>query len=305
MPDKKPHSLLQKTFIDSHVEKLPPQTAIFIDQDANCIQAIEALIAHKIGCLLIKGRAQTISGIFTERDVLNKVAIVQKPLEQILVKDVMTQNPQTLKYHASIAKAVYLMATGGFRHIPIIQRDNSWSIISVTDFIRFIFKRVSQRNDAQEDQPAVFESSNEIERFFEGTLAVLTPSKPLHLSIETTVEDVVNALIKNKTGVAVIGDPQKRNVAGLFTERDLIKKYMLKRAELASKKIKTLMTTNPVTLQPTTSVLYALDAMTQGKFRHLPIVDFDEKLTGILSVKNFLAFISKGIVDQLTKDHAG
>ena len=59
------------------------------------------------------------------------------------------------------------------------------------------------------------------------------------------------------------------------------------------------MTKSPTTLQPTASVLYALSAMTQGKFRHLPIVDFDEKLVGVLSIKNFLNVLSGGIVSDL------
>jgi CBS domain-containing protein len=294
-----PNTLLQKAFIESHVEKLPPQAAIFIDQSQSCREAIDMLNAHKIGCLLVKNGADPVAGIFTERDVLKKLWADPREAHQVLVSEIMTPAPQTLKYHASIAKAIYLMHIGGFRHIPVLQRDNSWSIISVTDFIRFIHKKLEDRIAKESDAETVIVSHNSVDNFLQGELSALKPSAPVHLAESTPCNDVIKKMIKHNIGCVVISEPTRKSVSGVFSDRDLVKRVILKKNSLNNTPIIELMTKNPVTLQPSASVLYALKAMTEGKFRHLPIVNFDEKLVGVLSIKNFLTALSGGIVSDL------
>jgi CBS domain-containing protein len=293
------NTLLQKTFIESHIDKLPPQKAIFIDQQQTCRAAIELLNLHKIGCLLVSNGSDPVAGIFTERDVVKKLWLEKRSIDQVPVSEIMTTAPQTLKYHASIAKAVYLMHTGGFRHIPVLQRDDSWSIISVTDFIRFIHKKLADRLEKQGDSQDVIVSNNAVDKFLHGELTALKPAKPVVLAESASCDLVIKTMIKNNIGCVVIGDPERHSVTGVFSDRDLVKRVITKKDALKDTTIKEQMTKSPVTLQPTASVLYALSAMTEGKFRHLPIVDYDEKLVGVLSIKNFLNILSGGIVSDL------
>jgi CBS domain-containing protein len=295
------NTLLQKAFIESSVEKLPPHKAIMILEESSCKSAIELMISEKIGCLLVKNTNQTLSGIFTERDVLLKLSSNKSNLADIPVSKMMTATPQTLKYHASIAKAIYLMSVGGFRHIPIILRDGSFSIISVTDFIRYIFLKINKRMEKQEEASEVIKLENSVDAFFEGDLSALKPSNVSIVTPTTPTNQAVSTMVKNKAGCIIVGNINNKSVLGLFTERDLIKRYILNRDKFSEVPISEIMTKNPITLQPNSSVIYALDAMTQGKFRHIPVVDYEEKLIGTLSVKNFLKFLGAGIINDLNK----
>ena len=301
MISKRRTSLLQKSFIDSHVDRLPPHKAIMLDEGASILQALEVMKAEKIGCVLIKSPQSSLTGIITERDIMSRAWQLGDALASTPISKIMTTSPQSLQYHASIARALYLMSEGGFRHIPIILKDGALSVVSVTDFIRFITGRIAAHMERKEDALDVINPDGGIERFFDGELSLLVPSRPVLVEPTSQLQDVVRLMAKKNIGSVVIGNQEKKNIMGIFTERDLVTKAMSNREGSASLPISEFMTPSPVTLQNTASIFYAFQAMSDGKFRHLPIVDFDERLTGILSIKNMVDFISKEIVSELNK----
>ena len=63
-------------------------------------------------------------GIFSERDVLNKVAENYEKMKDQPVREVMTPNPVAVYEIDSPAKAMNQMAIGGFRHVPILDLDD-------------------------------------------------------------------------------------------------------------------------------------------------------------------------------------
>jgi CBS domain-containing protein len=83
-------------------------------------------------------------GVFSERDVLNKVAgdpiLLARP-----VAEFMTPHPTTVTKRDSIGYALQTMDLGGYRHLPIV---NSSSIVigilSVRDILRFLGVKYAQ-----------------------------------------------------------------------------------------------------------------------------------------------------------------
>ena len=63
-------------------------------------------------------------GIFTERDVLVKVADQWDDIQAKPISEVMTPNPVSVYGVEAPAKALNLMANGGFRHIPVLDEDD-------------------------------------------------------------------------------------------------------------------------------------------------------------------------------------
>ena len=60
-----------------------------------------------------------------------------------------------------------------------------------------------------------------------------------------------------------------------------------------------LMTRNPVTLPPDGSIAFALNLMSQGGFRHLPIVDQDRIPLGVISVKDVIDYLVEAYTTAL------
>jgi CBS domain-containing protein len=93
---------------------VPPDTPVW--------QAVKRLAELHVACLLVEedGRLQ---GVFTDRDVLNNVALEYEQVKDRPVRDVMTSNPVYVHETDSVAAALSVMAVCGFRHVPVLSLD--------------------------------------------------------------------------------------------------------------------------------------------------------------------------------------
>ena len=117
----------------------------------------------------------------------------------------------------------------------------------------------------------------------------LEPHKPLCARQSDSIESVVQLLQKNRLGcVVIVSDSGK--VSGIFSERDYILKVFgngVKQHDPISK----VMTSEPITGAMDMTLAFALSLMSQGGFRHIPIVDQDNFPVGIISVKDVVDHI--------------
>jgi CBS domain-containing protein len=77
-------------------------------------------------------------GIFTERDFVNRVVAAGLDPSQPVDK-VMTPTPKTVRRSASVQSAVELMASGGYRHLPVTgDGGEPLGVLSVKDVVRYL-----------------------------------------------------------------------------------------------------------------------------------------------------------------------
>jgi CBS domain-containing protein len=80
-----------------------------------------------------------LAGIFTERDVLLKIAGRPIDREQAAVSQFMTPDPVTLPGDANVAFALNRMLVQGFRHIPLIdEQGHPIGVVSMRDLIEYL-----------------------------------------------------------------------------------------------------------------------------------------------------------------------
>ena len=78
-------------------------------------------------------------GIFTEWDVLHRVAGIVDDLAQQTISDYMTRDPLTLNADLPIAQALNLMSLHGFRHVPLVDDSGQpTGIISFRDVVGYL-----------------------------------------------------------------------------------------------------------------------------------------------------------------------
>jgi CBS domain-containing protein len=119
--------------------------AITVPESATLQEAVENLQRHHIGCVLVSGADGTLQGIFTERDLLNRVAGRKLDWAQCRVSDFMTRNPETLRPDDRIVWALNLMHMGGYRHVPLVdQANHPVGVISVKDIVEFIVELIPE-----------------------------------------------------------------------------------------------------------------------------------------------------------------
>ncbi|MCY4034314.1 MAG: CBS domain-containing protein [Hyphomicrobiales bacterium] len=98
----------------------------------------------------------------------------------------------------------------------------------------------------------------------------------------TTLEDAIAALVRERIGAVVILDSREQ-IAGVFSERDAVRAISKEGAAVLSKPISELMTRKVVSCSMEDTHDQLLEKMTQGRFRHLPVVE-GGRLIGIISI---------------------
>jgi CBS domain-containing protein len=107
------------------------------------------------------------------------------------------------------------------------------------------------------------------------------------VSLQASVAEAVRSMLNLRVGAVAILDSERR-VAGIFSERDLMRRLALSGRDLETVAVREVMTT-PVELATSeTGPGEALGTMVERHFRHLPVVDADGRLLGMLSIRNVL-----------------
>jgi CBS domain-containing protein len=89
--------------------------------------------------VLVRGKSGALVGIFTERDLLNRVAGKRLDWDAARVADYMTREPETLRPDDRIAWALHHMAVGGYRNVPLTDdRGRPVGLVSMKDIVDFI-----------------------------------------------------------------------------------------------------------------------------------------------------------------------
>lgn len=115
--------------------------------------------------------------------------------------------------------------------------------------------------------------------------------------LDATVADAVNKMLDHHVGAVAVVDSEFR-VAGIFTERDVLRKMALTRSDPHAMSVRELMTTPVEMATRCTGAGEALATMIERHFRHLPVADDSGKLLGILSIRNLLEWR----VDDLSRE---
>ena len=81
-------------------------------------------------------------GIFTERDLLNRIDYSDALWSHVVVRDVMTPHPMVIRPDDSLSEAMRRLTQGHRRHLPIVdERGRVLGLISVRDILSFIAER--------------------------------------------------------------------------------------------------------------------------------------------------------------------
>jgi CBS domain-containing protein len=120
-------------------------------------------------------------------------------------------------------------------------------------------------------------------------------SEAATVPLEATAEQAIRTMLDQRVGAVAVVDENHR-VAGIFTERDVLRRLALGEHDPRKIAVRELMTTPVEMATRATSASEALATMVERHYRHLPIVDDDGRLLGMLSIRNVL----EARIDTLT-----
>lgn len=130
---------LEESLIRESVSSLDPKKAVMVKPETSIRDAVETMVENNIGCVLV-GDGGSVLGIFSERDLLVKLARRMPEAQDEPVRRYMTSNPEMLEASTPLAFALNRMSLGDFRHLPVTEGGRFQGIISLRDFLGLLFR---------------------------------------------------------------------------------------------------------------------------------------------------------------------
>ena len=135
-------SVVERSLLEDPVACLHPTRPVSVELHTSLSDALELMRSHNIGCLLVMEEGGALTGILTERDLLQKVALEAPDLHQCTVEKFMSSAPESSKPDHPLAYAIRRMLVSDIRYLPLIDdagRPNG--IVSSRDIVAYIAER--------------------------------------------------------------------------------------------------------------------------------------------------------------------
>jgi CBS domain-containing protein len=115
----------------------------------------------------------------------------------------------------------------------------------------------------------------------------MKPPRPVvSVTKEATVLDAVRTMVQSKVGAVTILEDGR--LLGVFSERDVTTRVVLKQLDPSKTPVTEVMTTKVVTVRENTERSTVLRLMAEHHIRHLPVVDAEGKVVTMLSMRHLL-----------------
>lgn len=121
-------------------------------------------------------------------------------------------------------------------------------------------------------------------------VSLLEPAEPILVKRDMSVRDAIGKMKAARQGAVCIVDDAGK-LSGIFSERDVLMRVVGMDLDVHKTTLGEVMTPNPEALRPTAKIGYALNRMSVGGFRNLPIVDDAGRPIGIVFTRHFVKFI--------------
>jgi len=138
------HDRVERSLMEDTVGGLRPAPALTVPPSATVGEAIRTMMANQVGAVLVADEQGRLLGIFSERDLLTKVAGEHTDWEGRAVREFMTPNPETVTAADKLAFVLHKMDIGGYRHLPVMDEGKPVGVVSVRDMLRHITRILTQ-----------------------------------------------------------------------------------------------------------------------------------------------------------------
>ncbi len=108
-----------------------------IDCNESVSEACNKYHEYKVGCLVVMDKDINV-GILTERDIIERVILMEKNPKTTKVREIMSSNLKTIHALAAIDQAADIMSVNKIKKLPVILNNEIVGIITVTDISRAI-----------------------------------------------------------------------------------------------------------------------------------------------------------------------
>jgi CBS domain-containing protein len=105
-----------------------------VEATRTVLEAARYMMEHNVGAVPVLRNGE-LTGILSERDIMNRVVAVGRTPGTTAVSEVMTANPRAVSADESIEDCLFIMREFGFRHLPIVDGKDIKGLVSLRDVL--------------------------------------------------------------------------------------------------------------------------------------------------------------------------
>ena len=134
--------------IQKILDSKPHTGVLTISKSVSLKDAIQELVAHKIGALVVSEDGNKVDGIISERDIIRVLG--QRGISALgePIKDNMTEDITCCIKSNTAEEALQWMTDGRFRHLPVVENDKLVGLISIGDVVKARLTEVENEKSA-------------------------------------------------------------------------------------------------------------------------------------------------------------
>ena len=107
-----------------------------IGSEATVFDAVKLMVDENVGAVLVTHDGE-ISGIFTERDYLRRIAVEGRTSRETQVREVMSSPVVAVTPETSVDEAMAIMTDRRIRHVPVVDSGRVVGVVSIGDLVKF------------------------------------------------------------------------------------------------------------------------------------------------------------------------
>lgn len=134
------------------------------------------------------------------------------------------------------------------------------------------------------ERPRVFD-----QHMIREPISMLNPGPPITVTSTAPLADGLGLMKDRRIGCVLVVDDGR--LVGIITERDVLLRVAGTKCDPSSASIAELMTPDPEVLRPQDSIAFALNKMSVGGFRHVPLVDEARRPVGVVSMRMIVDYL--------------
>lgn len=292
-----------KNYQPGTVLSLKPSDAVVCKTSYTAYEAAQLMSAKRENCILVVDDDENLLGIFTAKDLAFRVVGKGLKAGSITIDQIMTANPLCATSDTPASEALTLMVEKGFRHLPVLDENNS--IVGVLDITKCY-------QEAMEKLERMYESSKKLHdalqgvqleigmsqqplqviHYFENLKNVMNGptlesvldenSLPSYVNVKTSVYEAALLMKENHTTAVLVKDSND-DVSGIFTSKDVVLRVIAAGLDPKTCSVIRVMTSQPDVASKNLTIQAALRKMFDGHYLNLPIVE-DDEIIGIVEV---------------------
>ncbi|CEG45326.1 myosin 29 [Plasmopara halstedii] len=271
---------------------------------------VKAMATTKKAALIVDNfNPNKLVGIFSPNELVLNVIAKGHKASATHVEDVMMNDPEIAFPSTSVLDGLHIMHDSRILNLPVL-KDTSNELVGMVDVLDLSYGTIDaiygeNREQMQEfwnttlqlDQPSQPSETDNRERTTllsraereerSRTVAQLRPSKVLTVLETTTLAELSRTMGRNKMDCVLVVSNEGM-LSGIITDTDLTRRVVSENRPLNTTLVGDVMTRDPVFVSMDDPAIEALISMLQGKFRHLPVVERNGPVVGILSIAKCL-----------------